>query len=328
MLSNYYYHLTEKKLNPFSPKNEEQNPSAGLYWYDLYLPSDDEYQFLNDMLSITIPTREEMEEIETSSRLYHEDGAQFMTITVLSDLEGEEPKSAPMTFILKDHILITLRYSEPKTFCQFRDNLLKASFKTDDAFLSSQAETLLLSLLEAFLDRLSNALSLAGQDIDKISKLIFRSKVKKSNKKSHNLQNLLEQIGSKGDLMTQVGDSLLSISRLLSYHHVRAHYKDNVQGLNQDAVSLIEHTNLLSNRISFLLDATLGLINLEQNQIIKIFSIAAVVFLPPTLVASIYGMNFKFIPELEWVYGYPAALLIMILAAFLPLVYFKKKGWL
>ena len=148
------------------------------------------------------------------------------------------------------------------------------------------------------------------------------------------LQSSIRKIGAKGDLIGMLRESLATISRLLShYTGVTAEAPNKalrikLSALGRDVYSLNDHAGFLSGKMNFLLDATLGMINLEQNQIIKIFSIAAVVFLPPTLVASVYGMNFRFMPELDWIYGYPVAITLMIVTGIIPLLYFKKKGWL
>ncbi len=136
--------------------------------------------------------------------------------------------------------------------------------------------------------------------------------------------------------MTKVRESLVSINRVLTYHtsveqqdkKVTKEAKARTKVLYRDVVALTDQATFLSSKVNFLLDATLGLINLQQNQIIKIFSVAAVVFLPPTLVASIYGMNFTDIPELKWMFGYPWALGLMVLSAILPYLYFKRRRWL
>ena len=146
---------------------------------------------------------------------------------------------------------------------------------------------------------------------------------------------MIERIGRKGELLTLTRESLLSILRLTSFHQAggdgkkaTAALRQEAKTLQRDATALADHAAYLSNKINFLLDATLGLINLEQNQIIKIFTVAAVAFLPPTLVASVYGMNFDLMPELKWPLGYPLAIVIMIASALLPFVYFKRRGWL
>ena len=152
------------------------------------------------------------------------------------------------------------------------------------------------------------------------------------------LQQLIENIGEEGDFTSKMRESLVSIGRVVAFMQAiidqmrdTKAMKENrarIKILQRDIVSLTDHASFLNGKISFLLDAVLGLISIEQNGIIKIFSVAAVVFLPPTLVASIYGMNFDIMPELNWTYGYPFALGLMVLSAILPFLYFKRKGWL
>ena len=202
----------------------------------------------------------------------------------------------------------------------------------------------LISLLEAVVDRAADHLERAGQIVDETSKKTFGAKrtlagVHKQNpRKGVNLQELIERIGEEGDFVSKMRESLVSIGRAVAFMQAvedqareNKQVKENkarIKILQRDIVSLTDHATFLSGKISFLLDAVLGLISIEQNGIIKIFSVAAVVFLPPTLVASIYGMNFAFMPELQWQLGYPFAILLMIMSAVLPYYYFKGKGWL
>jgi len=166
--------------------------------------------------------------------------------------------------------------------------------------------------------------------------VVFRKKAGNASKQTRNLQSIIEQIGRQGDFLSMIGESLISIMRLVTYHtaveaesrKASREARQKVKTLQRDVASLSDHTARLSSKVNFLLDATLGLINLEQNAIIKIFSVAAVAFLPPTLVASIYGMNFEDMPELKWMVGYPYALVLMLLSAVLPYLYFKRRGWL
>jgi magnesium transporter len=184
---------------------------------------------------------------------------------------------------------------------------------------------------------MADALEAVGRNNDAISRTVFRRKKgAKVSKTTEELQAIIEKIGQDGDLLTKIRESLVSIARMLTYHTaIDASNKRKMKGararakvLHRDAVALTDQATFLSNKINFLLDATLGLINLQQNQIIKIFSVAAVVFLPPTLVASAYGMNFRHMPELDWLYGYPGALGLMVVSAILPYMYFKSRGWL
>jgi magnesium transporter len=302
-------------------------------WYDLVNPLAVESKAVEERLAISIPTRDEMEEIELSARLYYEDGADFMTITALTGLEGDDPRKMPVTFVLKDACLVTIRYAEHKPFDIFagrvqRSNGVGAS--------SASGEAAMIGLLEALIDRMADTLERLANEIDGISREVFRNKAPNATKKTHNLQSLIEQIGRKGDFLSMVRESLVSIARLTAYHlaletdarKISKESRQRIKLTQRDVGSLGEHATSLSAKINFLLDATLGLINLEQNQIIKIFTVASVVFLPPTLVASIYGMNFDTMPELKWAVGYPWAILLMLLSAVMPFLYFKKRGWL
>ena len=310
---------------------ETFDAGAQYIWFDLLSPIPTETKYVEDKFSIAIPTRDEMEDIELSARLYQEDGAQFMTMTMLAGLEGDEPIRTPVTFILKENCLITVRYADTLPFRQSTSRLLKGP-----AAISLAGEMAMLGILEAVIDRTADVLERIGREIDTISREVFRSKTSNATKKTRNLQSVIEQIGQKGDFLTAVSEGLVSISRLVAYHaaveqpgrKMSKETRQVIKLLQRDGASLGDHAAFLSSKINFLLDATLGLINLEQNQIIKIFSVAAVVFLPPTLVASMYGMNFEVMPELRWEYGYPFAIAMMIVSAAMPFLYFKRRGWL
>jgi magnesium transporter len=299
-------------------------------WIDLLNPTPEEDARVEGYLRLSVPTRAEMAEIELSARLYHEDGAEFMTMTALSSIDAEEPLKTPITFILKPPILVTVRYADPKSFHHFIIRAQRANMLS-----CNTGEQVMLGLMEAIIDRTADALERVGDDIDAISRGVFRSKGAKA-MKSNDLQAAIEQIGRKGDLLTMIQESLISLGRVVAYHSaldlnqkkLAKESRQRARLIQRDATSLGDHASFLSNKVTFLLDATLGLINLEQNQIIKIFSVAAVVFLPPTLVASIYGMNFAIMPELHLAFGYPLAIGIMVASAILPYVYFKRRGWL
>jgi magnesium transporter len=300
-------------------------------WIDLYNPAPQDNRYVEQLLAISLPTREEMQEIEVSARLYQEDGAEFMTLTAASLLESDEPINTPITFVLKGNTLVTVRYAEPKAFANFVTRAQKAN-----AVPVANGEQIMMGLIEALLDRMADALERVGTGIDAVSRQVFRKGKDKAAPSGEDLQAAIERIGQDGDLLTKVRESLVSINRVLTYHtsveqqdkRVTKDAKARTKVLYRDVVALTDQATFLSSKVNFLLDATLGLINLQQNQIIKIFSVAAVVFLPPTLVASIYGMNFSDIPELKWVFGYPWALGMMVLSAILPYLYFKRRRWL
>ena len=311
-----------------------ENP---VIWIDLLSPTPEEVKRLESYLGIALPTRDEMAEIELSDRLYNEDGAEFMTMTVVANVDTDEPVKAPVTFIIKGPTLVTMRHIELRPFSNYSAKALRGGVPC------ASGESVMLGLIEALIDRIADTLERTGDEVDAISREVFRGKSDKVSKKTRNLQSLIEQIGNRGDLLTKLRESLVSISRLVAYHtaietNIRAldatrrksprDIRQRTKLIQRDSAALGEHAIFLAGKINFLLDATLGLINLEQNQIIKIFSVAAVVFLPPTLVASIYGMNFEFMPELDWAAGYPWALGLMLVSAIIPYLYFNYRGWL
>ena len=326
------YLRQDDRLVPADIDTDAETPSAAAaVWYNLTNPTKAEDDFVEQCLGIDIPTRAEMDDIEPSARLYNEDGAEFMTITALYNSDTDEPQKTPITFVLRNKQLVTVRYADPKPFKLFERLCTRP---TNNSFTSG--EKVMLGLLEAIIDRLAQLLETTGDEIDQISREVFRNKTTNVTRKARDLQQIIERIGMKGDILTLARESLVSISRLASFHQTletgdlktSRELKQELKVLLRDCTALSDHAAFLNSKVTFLLDATLGLINLEQNQIIKIFSVAAVVFLPPTLVASIYGMNFNFMPELDWPLGYPFAIVLMILAAFLPYLFFKRKGWL
>ena len=329
------YRRDDDHLLPRDIDVTSQSPLAepvGVVWLDLIEPTQHENRLAENVLGISIPTREEAQEIEVSARLYHEDGAEFMTMTGVSQLESDAPTTTPITFILKGETLVTIRYAQPKPFFTYATRAQKAG-----AVNCINSEHVMLGLVEALVERMAEALEKTGRHLERLSRQVFRYKApdRKANK-SRDFQSIIEDIGGRGDLLAVIRESLVSLHRLLAYHNITGKAADGpnkdatawVKDLLQDIAALSDHATYLTNKTNFLLDATLGLINLEQNQIIKIFSIAAVCLMPPTLIASSYGMNFKNIPELEWFFGYPYALALMLITAIIPFLWFKRKGWL
>jgi magnesium transporter len=295
-------------------------------WWDILNPTREEEQSLEARLGLGLPTKDEMEEIENSSRLYSENGGHFMTALIPSHTDADDAMIEPISFILVDHRLVTIRYTEPRAFTTFPQRAEKASIGL------SSGETVLLGLLDAIVDRLADILERAGREIAKISRTVFGQKGAEA-RKDANYKATLEEIGRKGDLTSNIRDSLATLARLLAFlgpklASQKKEERELLKALVSDVRSLTDHAGFMEQKITFLLDATLGLISIEQNAIIKIFSVAAVVFLPPTLVASLYGMNFDIMPELNWTFGYPFAIGLMILSAILPYLFFKRRGWL
>lgn len=306
-------------------------PAKPCMWYDLIEPSEAERAWVNAQAGVDIPSREEMEEIEVSSRLYNEDGVEYMTITAVARLDTDEPIKTPILFILNRNTLVTVRYAQIKPFANVIDRLGRPQGATH-----AGGEPIMLTLVEALVDRLADALEWIGGKIDGISRDVFRKRTPANElKRDRDLQATIEVVGREGDLLGLVRESLVSLNRLAGYHHGMAsadrasgEAQARIRTIQRDVAALSDHASYLGTKVNFLLDATLGLINLQQNQIIKIFSIAAVCLMPPTLVASIYGMNFKNLPELNFEFGYPMALGLMLITGIAPYLYFKRKGWL
>lgn len=318
--------LDLKTYQPQEITTENQALLKEAMWIDLLSPSKEEEAQVEQCLSLNIPTREEMVEIELSSRLYREDGTLCMTATMIAQSDSPDPQLDPVTFVLTQHQLITIRYIEPQSFKIVATHLKKLDPAPNDP------AALLITLLDATVDRLADMLELVGHRLDACSKSIFRPQPNATTKLDY--RQLLQHIGANGDLNAKARESLLTFSRLIAFLGQTAGARMDSEGqlrlatLSKDIASLSDHANFLSTKVNFLLDGTLGMVGIEQNNIIKIVSVAAVIFLPPTLVASIYGMNFHFIPELSWKYGYFLSLGLMVLVAWLPYTYFKYRKWL
>jgi len=297
-------------------------------WLDLVNPAPGEDKVVERLLGVGVPTREEMQEIEVSSRLYVEHHARFMTATLMCNSDTATPKTTAVTFILSGHRLVTVRYDDPRPFMLVGNKLAR------NCPPNITGESVLLDLLDAVIDRAADILERIGMEVDRVSHDIFEPESSAADQ-TLSYKDILRAIGSKGDLTSKVRESLVSIGRMLLFLANEAEGmrwpKDvrlQLQAMQRDVLSLSDHSTYLNSKIQFLLDAMLGVVTIEQNNIIKIFSIAAVALMPPTLIASIYGMNFKYIPELEWAHGYPFAILLMIVSAIMPFVIFKWKKWL
>ncbi|MET0748017.1 MAG: magnesium/cobalt transporter CorA [Rhizobium sp.] len=299
-----------------------------IVWIDLVDPTREEEDKLEALLGIEIPTRDDLKDIEPSSRLYNENGAVFLTASLVWKADSELPTLTDVGFILVGNRLVTIRYANPKSFALF----VAALHRIPEDMRSGAA--LLAKLMETIVDRTAEILEQAVTRIDILSTHVFSDKARKVRRPSNYLEEKLRDVAGHHRLVSKSRDSLMSLSRLLTFMHTipavqqDRETKDLCRNVTRDVQSLSEHASFIAGNITFLLDASLGLINIEQNAIIKIFSIASVVFLPPTLVASVYGMNFEHMPELHSTYGYPGSLLLMVVSAIVPFFFFRWKGWL
>jgi magnesium transporter len=279
------------------------------------------------VLDIDVPTREEMKEIEASNRLYEDKGSLYMTATVAAKLDTDQPVSMAVTFILARGRLVTNRYLDTKPFQQF------IGYAQKHPAACQNAVTILAGLMEAFTERIADVLERIGSDLDGVSRNIFARRA--AGTSSRDLQSMIERIGFNGDLNSRARESLVSLGRLLMFLQqsgnveISDDQRKRFRSTSRDVTSLSDHASFLGSKVSFLLEATLGLISVEQNNIIKIFSVAAVMFMPPTLIASIYGMNFHLLPDLPGKYSnFSFSLILMIASMGVTYAIFKRKGWL
>ena len=315
-----------------SLKKVDLADTAGLpesaVWIDMLKPTSDEDRAVERLAGIAVPTREDMQEIEISSRLYIENGARYMTATLMCHSDTDMPRTTAVTFILTGHRLVTVRYDAPKPFALVENKLARS------CVAGITGEMVLMELVDAVIDRCADILERVGADVDEVSHDIFEPESQRHGQAKQYSQILIA-IGRKGDLTSKVRESLVSIGRVVTFLSAvmegvkwSKDMREQLKTMQRDVASLTDHASYLSNKITFVLDAMLGVVNLEQNNIIKLFSVMAVVLMPPTLIASVYGMNFKAMPELEWAHGYPMALLMMLAAAVLPYFIFRWKKWL
>jgi len=313
-------------MKTLAPAEAQRELPTDIVWIDLVEPTIEEDRYIESLLGIQVPTRDDLKDIEPSSRLYIEKDSVFMTASLVWRAEGSDPQLTDVAFILTGNRLVTVRYADPKSFQLFIAALGRIPEETRDG------TTLLARLLETIADRTAEIIEHTVDHIDALSTDIFRERGRR--RPPLYLESKLAKIAEYHRLVAKVRDSLGSLSRLLTFlMNVPLIHKEKSDGslcatIAHDVETLSEHAGFVAGNIAFLLDASLGLISVEQNAIIKIFSIASVVFLPPTLVASIYGMNFHFMPELDWHLGYPLAILAMIMSAIIPFFIFRWKGWL
>jgi magnesium transporter len=310
------------------PKSERIPDEAT--WIDLDEPTREEEKLVERCIQVNVPTQAEMAEIEPSSRLYEMNGALYMTVSALRGLEENRPTTAPIGFVLAGNRLVTIRYATPKPIRNFENHARR------DPELVRDGPTALVRMLDSIIDRLADEIEQVSATMENLSEEIFQEQQDQRRIPAEKLTALLTNIGRAQTLLTKIRYSAVSTLRMLSFfggsnlahEEARSELRNHVTSLTTDVTSLSEHSSFLSDNLTFLLDASLGLISIEQNAAMKLFSWAAVVFLPPTLIAGIFGMNFHYMPELDWRYGYPVSLALMLATAVGPYLYFKKRGWI
>lgn len=298
-------------------------------WIDVLSPSPEEEKELERQLGIEIPTREEVWKNGVLNRFYEENGVQYMTAAIITKLDTPYPQTSAVTFIFSKNYLVTIRYISPTSFNNFTRRLHKSPKRLNSSVKIFEA------LLEEIITRVAYNSELVVNELDDLSHQTFSTDnimTKKRQSKSQSLGNVLKKLGKSADLNSKINESLHSLQRMVGYlrqiHGAGKEMDKAIDILSSDVTALMKQSHFLSDKITFIQDATLGMINIEQNLIIKILSVATLFFMPPTLLSSIYGMNFKHMPELEFIFGYPMVIGLMFLCASMSFLYFRKKGWL
>ena len=309
------------------PEVEAIELTPEVVWVDLLKPTPGETAAVEEASGLTLPSQAEISEIETSSRLRTDGDVVCLSAPLVFRSQADDPGTTPVGFVLAPELLVTVRY-EPLN-----------AFDTYQGAARGSAAEVFVGLIEAIVDRIADVLERIAGELDVLSHRLFRARSvgggdhRTRAQESADLRSILRRLGASGDLTSKIRDSLLALARIVPYvatmrgAELPAAVKTRLDTLRHDLESLNDYETHLLNKIQLLMDATLGLINVEQNDIIKVLTVVSVVGVPPTLVASVYGMNFKYMPELDWSWGYPYGLAMIVVSALAPLIWFKWRGW-
>lgn len=309
--------------------SHDEHLPKGVIWIDLVDPAPDELSFVETRTGLKLPTKDELSKIEASSRVRIERGVLYLSMPVLAASDTPDAHLSPAGFVIWREMLITIRYADLVAF----DRIGKQVH--DDETIATSVGVF-AALMEAMVDRGADILETLGSEADTISRKIFRgdtSEPRHAVRSTQRLRSTLTQVGSIGDRVSQCRDVLLGIGRVASFTAdlgqawIEPDFRVRLSAVVKDVASLNEYEAHLAGKVQLLLDAVLGYITIEQNDLFKVLTIASVVGIPPTLLAGIWGMNFKLMPELNWAEGYPVALFVIALSAVVPLVWFKVRGW-
>ena len=298
-------------------------------WFDLDRATEAEREEAARRSGLRVPSLAEVVEIESSSRLAVEGGALYLTTSMLSRAAGGQRTVAPIGFVVAPDRLMTVRFAESVLVDEFL-----GSGRAPDGPASGMQP--FLGLLEAMVDRLADVLEHLSGEMDALSAALFRDGPAgrlSGRRRTTFLQQTLTEIGDRGARISQLRDSLLGLGRIARYVPQAVTWPsqtdtNRLATVARDIASLSDYDVQLSDRVQFLLDATLGFISIDQNDTIKVLTVVSIVGIPPTFIASLYGMNFQHMPELAWRYGYPYALCLIALSIVVPLLLFWRKGWL
>ncbi len=301
----------------------------GTVWIDLLDPTSEEIGWTERNLGVRIPSRDDLSEIELSSRLAKEGENMYLSAPVIGAATIEHADLTPAGFIVTPHVLITVRFETLPTF-----DIVAQRLEHDKTLTTSMA--VFVALMEAIVDRGADVLEHLASAVDEVSKAVFRGNLRgsgSSKRSDFTLRHALSKLGKLADRSSKARDVLLGVGRMAAFTLDMCHtqlsdgFHDQLHAVSKDISSLSDYEGHLSDKAQFLLDAVLGFITIEQNDIFKVLTIASVVGVPPTLMAGIWGMNFKVMPELNWTFGYPFAWAVIVASGVVPLIWFWKRGW-
>lgn len=316
--------------NTLGLSRRAQSPSeampADAVWLDLLEPTIAEEKKVEEFLEIDVPTREEMREIETSNRLYEEGGALYMTVTLVTKLDSDAPENSQVTFILKGNRLATNRYVDPMPFRAY------IAYAERHLAQCGTGPAIYAGLIEAIVNRIADVIERAGSDLDAISAEVFAPQRRRRGG-ARDFRSVLQKVGHAGDLISKARESLASLSRMLVFVQqapmdLSPDVRSRLKTIARDVTQMADHATFLGNKVNFILDATLGMVNIDQNNILKIFSVVTVVLLPPSVIGAMFGMNFDLIPTSHAAWGFWGAVGLMTISAIVPFLIFKWRGWL
>jgi magnesium transporter len=311
--------------------------ASAAVWIDLLAPTAEESAVVRQATGLRVPTEDQISEIESTSRLAFEGGAYYVSTPLVAKGAEGEHLLTPIGFVYSSRVLLTVRFAALPS--------IDAAHEQARAQPPKNAEEALLRIFELVVDRAADGLEHAGAECDDLSRAAFRGgrqsgratpkpTSKGTAKAANQLASALRRIGGVADRVSRIRDELLGLGRIGAYimesglEGAPPVSATRLKAIRADVASLTDYQAHLSGKVQFLLGATLGFINIEQNEIVKTLTIASVVGIPPVLIAGIYGMNFRVMPELHWSFGYPMAMALIVVSGLLPLWWFKRRGWM
>ena len=309
----------------------EAHAAHKVTWLDLLDPTEDERSIVESDYGLKLPSREDLSEVESSSRIAEENGVLFLSMPIVSHARPLEDAPSPIGFVLSKDVLVTIRYTQLRSL-----DAAAAKFSRNDT--GGASVDAFAALIEEMVDRSADLLEGIAAELDVVSRSVFlKTRVRQRRhltRSNDALHRTLIEVGNAGERLSQIRGSLLGLQRIVPFvsepkrDWIPSNVRSRLKIAQADLLSLTDYETHLSDKVQFLLDSVLGFISTKQNDIFTVLTIVSVVGIPPTLVASIYGMNFKNMPELDWAWGYQFGLALIVLSTVLPILWFKWRGWL